>query len=55
VGTPKLLFEMHTNTVTTRNSYAASADGRRFLVNTFLESAPAAITVVLNWPEALKR
>lgn len=55
VGTPKLLFEMHTNTINTTISYAASADGQRFLVNTFLESAPSAITVVLNWPEALKR
>jgi len=55
VSTPKLLFEMRTNTINQRNSYAPSADGQRFLVNTLVEGASSGITVVLNWTEALKR
>jgi len=36
--------------------YDASADGRRFLINTFVEEATAAaITLVVNWPEGLKK
>jgi eukaryotic-like serine/threonine-protein kinase len=55
VSTPKLLFEMRTNTLSTTNSYAASRDGQRFLVNTLVEGPSSGITVVLNWTEALKR
>ena len=37
-------------------SYAASADGRRFLVPTAVGDPPqAAITVVLNWVKAVER
>jgi dipeptidyl aminopeptidase/acylaminoacyl peptidase len=37
-------------------NYDVSADGRRFLVNAFLEqSTSAAIHLVINWPSALDR
>jgi Tol biopolymer transport system component len=36
--------------------YDVSADGGRFLINTFVEEATAgAITLVVNWPEGLKK
>jgi len=53
VSAPKLLFEMRASTITTRSSYAPSADGQRFLVN--IETTSSPITVVLNWPTALER
>jgi WD40 repeat protein len=53
VSTPKFLFDMHANTNATRNSYAPSADGQRFLVNMILGSTSSGITVVLNWQAAL--
>ena len=55
MSTPKFLFDMHANTNATRNSYAPSADGQRFLVNMILGSTSSPITVVLNWTEALKK
>jgi hypothetical protein len=37
-------------------NYDVSADGRRFLVNGYLEqSTSAAIDIVVNWPSSLKR
>jgi hypothetical protein len=42
---------------TTGRHYAVTADGRRFLIITEIEpsaSAPAPITVVVNWQAALK-
>jgi Tol biopolymer transport system component len=39
-----------------RYSYAVSPDGQRFLVNTLAEQPGAApITLVVNWPAALKK
>jgi Tol biopolymer transport system component len=36
--------------------YDVSADGQRFLINTFVEEpTAAAITLVVNWPEGLKK
>ena len=49
VNAPKVLFEI--NTLGPRNTYAASADGQRFVVNTLVEGPSSAITVVLNWPK----
>jgi Tol biopolymer transport system component len=38
------------------NSYAATADGRRFVTNDPIgEASPLPITVVLNWPSGLKK
>jgi Tol biopolymer transport system component len=50
---PQLLFRapIHRGLGFGRLSYAASADGRRFLVNARVgELAPPAVTVVVNWP-----
>ena len=36
--------------------YDVSDDGQRFLINTFVdEPTAAAITLVVNWPEGLKK
>jgi hypothetical protein len=38
-----------------RQSYAVSADGQRFLLNTSPEAGSPPMTVVLNWPALLKK
>jgi hypothetical protein len=48
-GIPHFLFEMRANVFNSRNSYVPSADGKRFLVNTIVDSAQAPLTVALNW------
>ena len=36
--------------------YAVAADGQRFLINTIVEdAAKPPVTVVLNWPDVLRR
>ena len=54
---PRELFQMHSPVdIWTRNQYAVTADGQRFLVNTFgRSSASSPITVVINWSAGLKR
>jgi Tol biopolymer transport system component len=54
---PRVLFEFRSgNGLTFVAPYAAAADGRRFLVNTIVdESNGAPLTLVVNWPELLKR
>jgi Tol biopolymer transport system component len=52
VGTPRLLFDMPSNTVAVRNSYVPSRDGQRFLVNKLLNTTPSPINVIVNWPGA---
>ena len=57
-GEPKPLFETRVGPINPefRNLYAAASDGNRFLVNTVSEGASSSpITIVLNWPEALKK
>ena len=51
---PRAMFQTELNVAALRQSYAVSADGKRFLLNTLpgMESPP--ITVVLNWPALLK-
>jgi hypothetical protein len=51
--TPHALFEAPFGN-TLRNSYDVTPDGQRFLVNTRIEST-GIMTVVLNWPAAVKR
>ncbi len=54
VGAVKPLFQMRTTGA--RYEYAVSADGQRFLINTFPEQAASApITVVVNWTAGLKK
>jgi eukaryotic-like serine/threonine-protein kinase len=54
VGAVRPLFQ--TQAATMANNYDVSGDGQRFIVNSLVESqASAAITLVVNWPEALKK
>ena len=54
--TPRGLFEIRSGAnLWTRNQYAVTQDGQRFLVNTSVEtSPPSPITVVINWSAGLK-
>ncbi len=52
---PRPLFQTALNVNELRQTYAVSADGQRFLLNTSLEAGPAPMTVVLNWPARLKQ
>ena len=57
-GRPSELFRTHVPGDRHRNgtSYAATADGRRFLVATAVGDPPqAAVTVILNWVKAVQR
>ncbi len=56
-SSPRELFQMHSPVdMWTRNQYAVTPDGQRFLVNTLVEtSASSPITVVINWSAGLKR
>jgi eukaryotic-like serine/threonine-protein kinase len=54
VGAVKPLFEARALDPT-RNSFAVSADGQRFLINTDPQTTSAPITVVLNWAAGLKK
>jgi len=53
-GVPHVLFDLHTNINSTRNSYIPSRDGQRFLVNLLRDTADTPISVVMNWNEELK-
>ena len=57
-GVPKALFQMRLpmDFDWSSGNYAVTADGQRFLVTTPAgEAASPTITVVLNWPAALKK
>ncbi len=55
-GTPHTLFLTKSPRVLNRYSFDVSADGQRFLVNSFVEDAVSApITWVLNWTAELQR
>lgn len=51
-GEPRFLFDMPANVLSVRNSYLASRDGKRFLVNRLLDTTVPPINVVLNWVQA---
>jgi eukaryotic-like serine/threonine-protein kinase len=54
VGAVRPLFQ--TNSIGSASTYAVSADGQRFLINTVPEQAASApIAVVLNWTAGLKK
>ena len=54
IGRPKPLFRAPVNTSTSRNHYAVTPDGQRFLVNVEDQSSYLSpITVIVNWTEAL--
>jgi hypothetical protein len=54
VGAVKPLFEERALDPT-RNRFAVSADGQRFLLNTDPQTTSSPITVVLNWAAGLKK
>ena len=51
VGSPQAVFQTHAWRFTTNQVYAATKDGRRFLVNATPQPSDNAppLTVVLNW------
>jgi eukaryotic-like serine/threonine-protein kinase len=53
VDSPRPLFQTTLDPTTFRQSYAVSADGNRFLLNTPVETVSQPLTVVLNWPALL--
>jgi hypothetical protein len=58
--TPMALFSTELDPlglpITGRNQYQVAADGQRFLMNQPRgEGAPSPVTVLVNWPEAVKR
>ena len=58
VGAPHTLFDVRVPApaIGTRSTYAVSPDGERFLFNTWdRNEALAPITLVVNWPQALKK
>jgi Tol biopolymer transport system component len=54
VDSPRPLFQTSLEVNSFRQSYAVSADGNRFLLNTPVETVAQPLTVVLNWPALLK-
>jgi len=52
---PAPLFETGLNVSELRQSYAVSADGQRFLLNTPIAGTSPPLTIVLNWPALLKK
>lgn len=52
---PRALFQTALAASALRQSYAVSADGQRFLLNTPLEAGSPPMTVVLNWLALLKK
>jgi Tol biopolymer transport system component len=56
VGTPKPLFQVQLASGITRNQYAVTLDGQRFLMIVSAgETKPTPITVVVNWPALLEK
>jgi hypothetical protein len=54
IGQPKPLFRAPINTATTRNHYAVTSDGQRFLINVEDQNSYLApVTVMVNWNEGL--
>jgi Tol biopolymer transport system component len=55
-GEPSMLFSIDFSSPSVNAyPYAVSADGQRFLVITPQETSSAAVSVVVNWTEELKR
>ena len=54
---PRALFklQMRGRGAPSDRTYSPARDGQRFLVNVSPEAAPSPISVLLNWPAALRR
>jgi eukaryotic-like serine/threonine-protein kinase len=56
VSVPRVLFDMPRLAESGRNRYVVSPDGQRFLAVTAIgDPVPLPLTVVLNWPDALRK
>jgi protease II len=58
VSAPERLFEYPNSTVLASANvfgYSPSADGKRFLVNRFVEEPHPTLKVLVNWPEMVRR
>jgi len=54
VHATRALFDTTLQPSDSRQTYAVSADGQRFLLNVPVEAAASPLTVVLNWPALLE-
>ena len=55
-GAPVPLFEFRSGAVQGFSPFAVTADGKRFLINTVVETEPnAPLTVVINWAAGTKK
>ena len=55
-GVPRQLFQANMKSINQGWCYGVTADGQRFLVNTFVQNPnAAAMTIVLNWTADLKK
>lgn len=55
-GIPRKLFQTKIKYTDDGMCYAATPDGQRFLINTFVENNnPAPMTIVLNWAQGLNK
>jgi Tol biopolymer transport system component len=48
---PRALFRINGPVGYTRNTYLPSRDGKRFLVNAYVDGSTSSIAVIVNWPE----
>jgi hypothetical protein len=57
ISAPRRLFDVRVPLLGSpyHENFAVSNDGQRFLVNTRVETAPAAIDVIVNWPALVTR
>ena len=53
-GAPQVLFQTRIPVTPTRDQFAVTGDGQRFLVIESLETDTKPFTVVLNWPAGVK-
>jgi Tol biopolymer transport system component len=54
-GQPKLLFQTSIRVAPTIDQYCVTGDGKRFLFGEPVEEGEKPMTVVLNWPAAIRR
>jgi len=53
-GVPHALFQINGRVLYCRNTYAPTADGQRFLVNSYVDDT-SSVAVILNWHNLLKQ
>jgi serine/threonine-protein kinase len=55
VGLPRPLFQINSDVLFARSSYAPTRDGQRFLINSFVGIDGPTMAVVTNWPALLPK